>query len=664
MTRLGRWLSLVLALVVLLSQGRADPPYRVLSPDFNGDKSTQMMRSYLRERVHAALDSRHRALEVALTSPDAFRQYQERRTMFLRKALRGPLGMDEARSGVPQCVATGRIVGDGFTIEKLLIESRPRFHLTANLYRPRGAGPFPAILHPVGHSENGKAAGAYQRVNQLLAAHGFIVLCYDPIGQGERKQLLDSSGAPLYRASSEHQQLGAGPILLGSDLGAAMAWDGVRALDYLCSREDVDSTRIGSTGNSGGGNMTSYLMGLDSRIVAAAPGCFMTTHRRKNESPGPGDAEQNIHAQIAKGFDHADFILVRAPRPTLILSATNDFVPIEGSWEAFRQAKRAYSLLGFPERVQLTEAASKHGFSRRLRESATVFFCRWLQRRAVTVDESNRGEARIYSDRELQVTPDGQVLQLKGERSLLELLDEEASLLQSHWRPLSHEVVRNTAQIRPLEALPGCRVSYPRGKEEAASRPTPVVLHPERRISLPGLMWRGRPDRRPILVAPSAGMNAAVAEAKRFHKLGHAVLIVEVRDTGETRTRNWRFFGADYYIAHMLDHSWLGRQAEDLTVAGEWLRQQSEGKSVTLVSDGAIAAAALHAAYLAPDLFHDARLTGGLRSWHSLLASSNSHQHLHQCVHGALAHYDLPQLRASLGSRLHWTRRNPVAPPP
>ena len=139
------------------------------------------------------------------------------------------------------------------------------------------------------------------------------MLCYDPIGQGERKQIFTPDGTPAFRASSEHQQLGVAPILLGRGLATYMVWDGVRGIDYLCSRPDVDPQRIGCMGNSGGGNMTSFLMAYDERIAAAAPGCFLTTHRHKNESPGPGDAEQNLFAQIREGFDHSDFILVRAP---------------------------------------------------------------------------------------------------------------------------------------------------------------------------------------------------------------------------------------------------------------------------------------------------------------------------------------------------------------
>ena len=348
---------------------QAQSPYRVLPADFNADKEQQMMRAFLRKQVHAALDRRLQELKDALESAESISAYQKKRRDFLRWTL----GEMPRRTPLNARV-TGTIKDDGFTIEKVLFESQPGFHVTGNLYRPQGKGPFPAILHPCGHTENGKAAGVYQNANRLLVQHGFIVLCFDPVGQGERKQIFDDVGKPMYRASSEHQHLGMAPILLGRSIASYMVWDGVRAIDYLQSRPDVDGKRIGCTGNSGGGNMTSYLMAYDDRIAAAAPGCFMTTHRRKNESPGPGDAEQNLFAQIRAGFDHPDFIITRAPKPTLILSATQDFVPIEGTWEAFRQAKRVYTRLGYPQHVELIEANEKHGFSRRLREGAVRFF--------------------------------------------------------------------------------------------------------------------------------------------------------------------------------------------------------------------------------------------------------------------------------------------------
>lgn len=632
---------------------RGQDDFRVLPTDFNADKTQQMMRSYLRRLAHEAFDRRRDELEMGLVSEEALIAYQKKRRAFLRWTF------DEMPQRTPlNARITGTVQGDRFTIEKLLFESQPGFHVTANLYRPAGDGPFPAILHPVGHAENGKAYVAYQRANQLLARHGFVVLCYDPIGQGERKQIFDDDHTPAHRASGEHQQLGVAPILLGRGLASYMVWDGVRALDYLCSRADVDPQRIGCTGNSGGGNLTSYLMAYDDRIAAAAPGCFMTTHRRKNERPGPGDAEQNLFAQIRDGFDHPDFILTRAPKPTLILAATDDFVPIEGTWEAFRQAKRVYAKLGFPERVQLVEADAKHGFSRTLREAAVRFFARWLQGRLVAVFDDEE-ETGLLSEKELQVTDGGQVVELDDARSILDLFVEHERQLAAHRPQVTRESVRQITGIRPLEKLPLPKVekrTLPGQRSATDKQPTndtlvagprKLVFRPESGIVLPALYWAAG-DRDGVLIAPAAEVSAAVTDAEKLNAAGHPVLVVNVRDSGETRTRNWRFFGADFYIAHMLGRCWLGMRSEDLLVCGRWLSQQNDGESIRLAADGEIGPAALHAAALEPELFKAPQVRDGLTSWRELMTSTKAHPHLHNAVHGALRYYDLNDLRALL----------------
>lgn len=614
---------------------------RVLPKSFNSDKKQQMMRSWLRRQVHEALDRRLEELETALKSREQIGAYQQKRKDFLQWTL----GDMPPRSPLKARV-TGTIQEDGFTIEKVLFESQPGFHVTANIYRPVGDGPFPAVLHPVGHSENGKAYREYQKANRLLVQNGFVVLCYDPIGQGERKQFITSDGKTIQRASGEHQQLGVAPILLGQCLGSYMVWDGVRAIDYLCSRLDVDPKRIGCTGISGGGNLTSYLMAFDDRIVAAAPGCFMTTHRRKNESPGPGDAEQNLFAQIRDGFDHPDFILSRAPKPTLILAATDDFVPIEGTWEAFRQAKRVYSKLGFPERIQLVEASAKHGFGRQLREAAVRFMARWLQGRHITVQEDE--QVPVLPDEDLQVTHNGQVRMLPGSRSMFDLFAAREKLLAAQRPQLTREVIRDVTGIRPLKDLPIPNVDQigpSREVETPATTPYPrrLVFHPEPGIVLPALHWPfGNAE--PILIAPSDGMNSVVTRAEQLNAVGHPILIVEARDTGETRTRNWRFFGADYYIAYMLGRCWLGMQSEDLLVTAHWFAKQSGSSSIELIADGYLAPAALHTVALEPELITDVSTMDGLTTWQSLMTHTDAHSHLHATVPGALKFYDLPDL--------------------
>src|SRR5207248_3536007 len=136
-------------------------------------------------------------------------------------------------------------------------DSQPGFTVSALLYLPSTPPPYPGVLFPCGHSENGKAADAYQRACMLLAKNGLAVLCCDPVGQGERKQILTPDGAGQFPATREHTMEGVGAILLGTNLARTMIWDGMRGIDYLQSRPDIDSSRIGCTGNSGGGTLTS-----------------------------------------------------------------------------------------------------------------------------------------------------------------------------------------------------------------------------------------------------------------------------------------------------------------------------------------------------------------------------------------------------------------------
>ncbi len=157
------------------------------------------------------------------------------------------------------------------------------------------------MLLPCGHSDNGKAYEDYQRACILLAKNGMAVLCYDPIGQGERFQRLDAQGKPVIRGTTEHTMAGIGALLVGRQLASYRIWDGLRALDYLASRPEVDPDRLGCTGNSGGGTLTAYLMALDDRIAVAAPSCYITSLERLFATIGPQDAEQNITGQVAAG---------------------------------------------------------------------------------------------------------------------------------------------------------------------------------------------------------------------------------------------------------------------------------------------------------------------------------------------------------------------------
>lgn len=135
---------------------------------------------------------------------------------------------------------TGTIERNGYRVEKVIFESQPKFFVTANLYVPtRGAGPFPAILFPLGHESGAKAHEAWQRVLANLAMRGFVLLAWDPIGQGERIQMWDEDflTSKLVASTTEHTMQGIQTLLVGDALAEYdLRWDARTRLPALPPR--------------------------------------------------------------------------------------------------------------------------------------------------------------------------------------------------------------------------------------------------------------------------------------------------------------------------------------------------------------------------------------------------------------------------------------------
>jgi cephalosporin-C deacetylase-like acetyl esterase len=337
-------------------------------------------------------------------------------------------GLPEA-PGPPSARTTGRIEGDGYVIEKLVFESFPGYHVPALLYRPeRGGAAVPGILSPCGHSAVGKAGDTYQILHVNLARRGYVVLTYDPVGQGERSQFWDAkrSRSRFDLACGEHCVLGNPLYLLGTSLARYRIWDGMRGLDYLASLPGVDASRLGCVGNSGGGTLTSYIAALDERVRVPVIGCYITTLPRRmanriQEDPS-ADPEQDVYGFVSRGIDHAGLLALMVPRPTLICAARQDFFPIEGTRATFAEAQKLHRAAGSEDRIGIVEATGTHGLSRPLREAAYAWFERWLKGvegdRAVEIAVTPRPPA------ELLVCPDGQVNLALGSRPFLPMAFE------------------------------------------------------------------------------------------------------------------------------------------------------------------------------------------------------------------------------------------------
>src|SRR6185295_8944836 len=209
---------------------------------------------YLHSQIDRAweLDERRRAAFASLRT--------EGQLLELRAAIRARLL--DLLGGLPaeRTPLNARIVGTipmhGYRIEKLVFESQPGVHVTALVYVPDApAGRKPAVLVACGHAPDGKSFRNYQELSGQLALRGYVVICWDPVGQGERSQFWDAArGRSRYNlVCGEHAVLGNLACLAGTSLNRYEIWDGMRALDYLLTRDDVDGSRIAVTGTSGGG---------------------------------------------------------------------------------------------------------------------------------------------------------------------------------------------------------------------------------------------------------------------------------------------------------------------------------------------------------------------------------------------------------------------------
>ncbi len=621
-----------------------------------------MMRDWVKAQASVALGARRSKLGKLKTVESAY-SWQEDRRRFFRKQLGGFFEKGPLNPRV-----TGHVSRAGCRIEKVLFDSLPGISISATLYLPLTPPPYPGVIVPCGHSVNGKAADTYQRASILLARNGLAALCFDPIGQGERNQALKDDGRRMFgSATVEHQLLAAQFILLGRNVATFEIWDGMRAIDYLQSRKDIDGESIGCTGNSGGGTQACYLMALDDRIDVAAPSCYVTSLEKLLASRGPQDAEQNIFGQIAFGLDHADYVIMRAPRPTLILAATQDFFDIEGTWDSYRQSKRFFGLLGHPERVDLVEADAKHGFSSLLRIGAV----RWMRRWLLGVDDAIvEQEAKVLNEKELWSTPTGQVLRMDRQRRVLDVLIEEETALRrprSDWRERDEEKfvaeVRRLAGIETLADLPRPKLMDRGEVDFQGMRLRKFLFDRGDGIRLPALLFDpGEPSGPPVIYLHGEGKHAAVSgPIASLVKAGRLVLAVDVRGIGETRNSSGRsdharYVGSDWqdlFGAFLLGRSHVGMRAEDILVCSRWLARQGDGNTrVEMVAVGRLSVPALHAAALEPSLFSAVSIRGGLRSWADVVRSPRPIDQLANAVHGALAVYDLPDLEQLLGDKL------------
>lgn len=575
----------------------------------------------------------------------------------VRRKLRRCFGRFPARTPLNARV-TGAVERKHYRIEKIIYESRPNFPVTTNLYVPkRRGGPFPAVLGACGHSGNGKAADWYQVFCRNLARQGYVVLIYDPISQGERLQYPRREGAAQpTNCCEEHNMAGNQMSLLGDYFGLWRTWDGIRGLDYLLSRPEADQTRVGVTGNSGGGTLSTYLTAFDDRFTMAAPSCFVTRYLSNLENELPADSEQIPPGIIAAGLDIADFFVAQIPRPTLLLGQNNDYFDRRGLEATYEELRRLYGILGAERDIRLFVGPTNHGYSRHNREAMYRFFNAHAH---VTASVRELGLERPEKEKALQVTPGGQVHKMRVRR-VFDFTEERARALAGtrkrlRGKKLAARIARSLALPPRLRGAPHYRVT--RGQTLGGTRKKflsafAVETEPGIQAILYALPRKGRlfhfpRDKRATVYVPhlSAVREAAKGKAPKADPL----FAVDVRGVGQLtpQTCNRRdFFSAydcDYFYAshgHMLSEPYCGRRVHDLLRVLDLFEAQGYG-AVHLVGRGLGAITAAFAACLHP-LVKQVTLYNALLSYHDLTQVPVQSWPWSSMVFGILKQFDLP----------------------
>ena len=256
----------------------------------------------------------------------------------------------------------GEVSHPDYLVSRVFFESLPGFFVTGNLYRPKGPGPFPAILSPHGHWTHGRLehtainSGPGRAIG--LARQGFVVFTHDMVGYNDSRQLT-------------HTFAGQRENLWGLSLGGLQLWNAIRALDFLETLPYVRRDGFGVTGESGGGTQTFLLAAVDDRVAVAAPVNMISLQMQG------GCLCENMPG-LRVDTNNVEIAATIAPRPLLMVSATGDWTreTLEREFPAMRSA---YALFGAESKVHAVRFEAEHNYNKDSREAMYAWMARWLQ---------------------------------------------------------------------------------------------------------------------------------------------------------------------------------------------------------------------------------------------------------------------------------------------
>jgi dienelactone hydrolase len=557
--------------------------------------------------IHEYLDRQARALDAKFAedtrSPD---DWASRRDA-LRDEYLYMLGLSPLPEKSPlEATVTGTVDGDGFVVENLHYQSMPGLYVTANLYRPADSMEgqrLPAVLYVCGHAGKGRNGNktAFQSHGIWLARHGYVCLVVDTLQLGEIAGIHHGT----YREGRWWW------ISRGYTPAGVECWNGVRGIDYLQSRPDVDPGRIGVTGISGGGAATFWIAAADERAKVAVP------------VSGMADLESYVANHIVDG--HCDCMFLHntfqwpwtriagliAPRPMLFVNSDHDTIfPMDANERVINRLERLYGMLGVGDRVDALVSVGGHAYRRDIREGAFRFLNTYLKDdpRAVedsetdAVGESSReGEFPIALER-LRVFPGDSDIPADQKNTTIDRhfvplakVEPPAEGTFDEWRDALLKELRRVT-FRPLpERIEPAKVADGDGGDAVRLETEPGIVVPLRR-----LVGSGQPKRAILLVA---GEPRDEARDYGFDTSDAVLYRLEPRGVGATR---WTRKNPPNTVER--SHVLLGQTVDagrvrDVAAAARYLKaKHGESVPVHVAGPGAAGLIGAYAALLEPDI--------------------------------------------------------------
>lgn len=554
---------------------------------------------------------------------------------------------------------------EGYRIEKVIFESMPKLFVTANLFvpdSPQFKAPYPAVVMSCGHADEGKDCNIYLRACVLAVKVGFVALMYDPYEQGERRQIAGIS------STSNHNIIGLKASLLGWSMPMLRTWDGMRAVDYVESRPEVDKARIGFMGQSGGGTMAALMTAADWRLKATAPSCYLTSLRHLCESMGPQDAEQNIFGQLAFGLNHTGYVLLPDTK-VAVTCRFRDMFSIYGTLDLFRTVQTLAAKIGTSGNYALNSAPGPHGWAESTQTASVDWMRAWLmgakdvlpldctKYRQLDIGFSLKNAEVGLSVEERGVTPTKRTKDVPGSRDIHTIMrDRMAAAVKA--RPAYSAAERNAIAVKlagvKMPSETNVKVKELAAENFGGAKLSRVAFVYPDGLTLPAC-WivpeKADSSKAPVVMVGTVGRADWAASAETAVASGTSVLVADITGCGEIGRANAVFYDAKdcpeegvSVMLYLMGESMTGRRATDMLVLADWVKGKT-GMAPELVAKGSVAIPAAHARAADAGAFAKVSISDAPMSWTDFIEKGDAVRYRYTwTVVNGLLHYDWPEL--------------------